>query len=164
MRISCNYNLTFCLYTYTTLALYINCSKLAVCFRWLKFQHCGHEMRGSGWRNQNVHKFLGPGKMHPRVLRELPDAGATPLCIFEKSWQSGEVPGDWKREALHLFLKKSRKEDSFFLFNPFLFIEASESLIDEEFLEMWVVCPEEHPELHKPELSLCIDHTSLSHF
>lgn len=65
---------------------------------------------------------------------------------------------------MHLFLKRSRKEDSFFLFNPFLFIEASESLIGEEFLEIRVVCPEEHPELHEPELNSYIDHTSLSHF
>lgn len=67
-------------------------------------------------------------------------------------------------ETPRLFLKKSRKEDSFFLFNPFLFIEASESVIDKELLEMWVVCPEEHPKLHKPDLNLYIDHTSLSHF
>lgn len=68
-------------------------------------------------RNQNVHKSLGPDKMHPRVLRELADAAATSLAmIFEKSWQSGEVPGDLKRETLHLFLKRIEKRTiSFFL-------------------------------------------------
>ena len=31
--------------------------------------------------------------------------------IFEESWQSGEVPGDWKRGNLAPIFKKGRKED-----------------------------------------------------
>jgi len=31
--------------------------------------------------------------------------------IFERSWQSGEVPGDWKQENIVSIYKKGRKED-----------------------------------------------------
>jgi len=49
--------------------------------------------------------YLGPDEMHPRVLKALADAVAKPLSmIFERSRQSGEVPG--KRETLGPFLKK----------------------------------------------------------
>ncbi|KFV44664.1 hypothetical protein N341_04933, partial [Tyto alba] len=49
--------------------------------------------------------------IHPWLLRDPTDEVAKPLSvIFEKSWQSGEVPADWKRGNItHVF--KGKKED-----------------------------------------------------
>ncbi|KAK4830610.1 hypothetical protein QYF61_012053 [Mycteria americana] len=45
----------------------------------------------------NVCKSMGPDGIQIRVLKELADVRAGPLSIiYQRSWESGEVPTDWK--------------------------------------------------------------------
>ncbi|GAB0204318.1 receptor-type tyrosine-protein phosphatase zeta [Grus japonensis] len=60
----------------------------------------------------NVHKSMGPDGVHPRVLKELVDVMEGPLSItYQRSWESGEVPADWKLASVIPIYKSVKKED-----------------------------------------------------
>jgi len=55
---------------------------------------------------------VGYNEMHARVLTVLADVVAKQVSmISEKSWWSGEVPGDSKKGNLTLIFKKGKKDD-----------------------------------------------------
>ncbi|KFV47152.1 hypothetical protein N328_11288, partial [Gavia stellata] len=63
-------------------------------------------------RNLKINRSMGPDETHPSVLRELAEVVAKPLSmIFEKSWQSGELPSYWRKENIAPIFTKDRKED-----------------------------------------------------
>jgi len=60
----------------------------------------------------NAYKSIRLDGMHPRVLNKLVEVVAKLLSIiFEKSWLSGEVPGDWKKGHVNSIYEKGSKED-----------------------------------------------------
>ena len=55
---------------------------------------------------------MGLNEIHPWIPREPADEVVKLLStIFEKSWQSGEVPTDWKRGNITPIFKNGNKED-----------------------------------------------------
>ncbi|KFO73716.1 hypothetical protein N303_09789, partial [Cuculus canorus] len=63
-------------------------------------------------RNLDTYKSMGPDEMHPTVLNELSNVAAKPFSrIFEKSQQSGEAPGEWKKGNIVPVFKNGRKDD-----------------------------------------------------
>ena len=59
-----------------------------------------------------AYKSMGPGGIHPRVLRELEEEVAKTLSIvYQQSWLTGEVPDDRRITSVTPIYEKGRKED-----------------------------------------------------
>ena len=62
----------------------------------------------------NAYKSMGPDNIHPRVLKELAEVVAKPASIiFEKSWLSGEILGDWKKGHVTPIYEEMKKKFCF---------------------------------------------------
>ncbi|PKU45836.1 rna-directed dna polymerase from mobile element jockey-like [Limosa lapponica baueri] len=60
----------------------------------------------------DTHKSMEPDGIHPRVLRDLAGELTKPLSIiYQQSWSTGGVPGDWRVANVTPIYKKGRKED-----------------------------------------------------
>ncbi|KAK4818651.1 hypothetical protein QYF61_016700 [Mycteria americana] len=60
----------------------------------------------------NVQKSMRPDGIHPRVLKEVVDVMAGPLSIiYQRSWESGKVPAEWKLANVVPIYKKAVRED-----------------------------------------------------
>ncbi|KAK4814694.1 LOW QUALITY PROTEIN: hypothetical protein QYF61_025520 [Mycteria americana] len=60
----------------------------------------------------DTHKSMGPGRIHPRVLRELVEVlTKLPSILYQQSWLTGEVPVDWRLASVMPTYKKGQKED-----------------------------------------------------
>ncbi|KAJ7419742.1 hypothetical protein WISP_52371 [Willisornis vidua] len=58
------------------------------------------------------YKSMGPDEIHPRILKELPHVITKSLSmVFEWSWESREIPVDWKVINIVLIFMKGKKED-----------------------------------------------------
>ncbi|KAJ7404854.1 rna-directed dna polymerase from mobile element jockey-like [Willisornis vidua] len=58
------------------------------------------------------YKSMGPVGIHPRILKELADVITKPLSmIFQMSWETREVPADWKPVNIFPIFKKGKKDD-----------------------------------------------------
>lgn len=54
---------------------------------------------------------MGPDGIHSEVLKKLSDVIARPISvIYQESWESGEVPLDWKLANVTPIFKKGGKE------------------------------------------------------
>lgn len=57
-------------------------------------------------RNLNVYKSMGLNEMHESWWSWLIIVTKPHLMVLEKSWQSGEISGDWKKGISHSFLAR----------------------------------------------------------
>ena len=60
----------------------------------------------------NSNKSAGPDNIHARVLKEMAPVIARPLTIlFNKCYEEGKIPDDWKRANVTCIFKKGSKSD-----------------------------------------------------
>lgn len=70
------------------------------------------ETVGDQFYQQNVHYFIGPDGIHPRVLKKLADVMVESFSTIYQSFQEfEEIPADWKLANMTMIYKKGMRED-----------------------------------------------------
>lgn len=64
------------------------------------------------WSTRYSYSAMGPDELYPSILRELAGVVKPLSIIFEKSWQSGPVPSNWKKGNIAPIFAKGRKGES----------------------------------------------------
>ena len=77
----------------------------------LKITFTAEQVRAKLLKLQD-NKSPGPDGLHPMVLKQCASELADPLCvIFHQSYETGQLPQDWKLANISAIFKKGSKQD-----------------------------------------------------
>ena len=92
-------------------------------------------------KNLNIHKSPGPDKLLPRILKECALELSTSLCnLFNKSFQSGSLPSDWKIAHIipvHKKGPKHKKENYRQISLTFIISKIAEKVVTSRVVSFW---------------------------
>lgn len=72
----------------------------------------------------DLHKPMEPQEVQLRILEELADViSKSFLMTFKQSWESAEVPADWKLTKVVAVFKKGKKDNAVISYHQHNFIK-----------------------------------------
>ena len=93
-------------------------------------------------KNLNIHKSPGPDKLLPRILKECALELSTSLCnLFNKSFQSGSLPSDWKIAHIipvHKKGPKHKKENYRQISRTSIISKIVEKIVTSTVVSFWI--------------------------
>ena len=95
-------------------------------------------------KNLNIHKSPGPDQLSPRILKECALELSTSLCnLFNKSFQSGLLPSDWKIAHItpvHKKGPKHKKENYRQISLTSIISKRAEKIVKSRVVSFWSEC------------------------